>query len=93
MTRRWRVEDAEARFDEFLEASLGAGPQIVARRGIDTAVLVSIELWRSMERRPHSALKDVLLAPEPRVDELTAPKTARRHRAPPAPDRTAPKNP
>ena len=47
----WQVQDAKARFSEFLEASLREGPQIVTRRGIETAVLVPIQQWRSMERR------------------------------------------
>ena len=38
--RKWPVQDAKARFSEFLEASLTEGPQIVTRRGVEEAVLV-----------------------------------------------------
>ena len=79
----WQVQDAKARFSEFLEASLREGPQIVTRRGVETAVLVPIQQWRSMERRARPTLKDLLLAHEPRTEELTPPRTKRRHRAPP----------
>ena len=82
----WQVQDAKARFSEFLEASLREGPQIVTRRGIETAVLVPIQQWRSMERRARPTLKDLLLAPAPRTEALTPPRTKRRHRAPPTLD-------
>jgi antitoxin Phd len=38
----WRVQDAKARFSEFLEASLREGPQVVTRSGVEVAVLVPI---------------------------------------------------
>ena len=46
--RRWQVQDAKARFSEFLEASLKEGPQVVTRRGAEAAVLVPIEEWRRL---------------------------------------------
>jgi len=39
----WQVQDAKARFSEFLEASLKHGPQVVTRRGVETAGLVPIQ--------------------------------------------------
>ena len=38
----WQVQDAKARFSEFLDATIKKGPQVVTRRGIETAVLVPI---------------------------------------------------
>jgi hypothetical protein len=35
--RSWQVQEAKARFSEFLEASLKDGPQVVTRRGVETA--------------------------------------------------------
>ena len=43
MNESWQVQEAKARFSEFLSASLTKGPQIVTRRGIQTAVLISID--------------------------------------------------
>lgn len=40
MTGTWQVQEAKARFSEFLSASLTDGPQVVTRRGVETAVLV-----------------------------------------------------
>jgi antitoxin Phd len=38
----WPVQDAKARFSELLDACLSEGPQVVTRRGTETAVLVTI---------------------------------------------------
>ena len=43
MSRTWQVQTAKARFSEFLEASLRDGPQVVTKRGVETAVLVPID--------------------------------------------------
>ena len=64
----WPVQEAKARFSELLEASVREGPQIVTKRGVETAVLVPIEQWRSLQQRARPTLKDLLLAPEPRFD-------------------------
>lgn len=80
MSKVWQVQDAKARFSEFLEASLTEGPQVVTRRGKEEAVLVPIEQWRSMEQLGRPNLKELLLAPEPRMESLTPPRTKPRHR-------------
>ena len=71
----WQVQDAKARFSELLETSLGEGPQIITRRGVETAVLVPIDRWRRLEKLAKPNLKELLLAPEARTDELTPPRT------------------
>ena len=70
----WQVQDAKARFSELLETSLSEGPQVVTRRGVETAVLVPIEQWRRLERLARPNLKELLLAPEPRTDTLAPPR-------------------
>ena len=76
----WQVQDAKARFSELLETSLGEGPQIITRRGVETAVLIPIDRWRRLEKLARPDLKELLLAPEARTDELTPPRTALRQR-------------
>jgi len=51
-----------------LDACTTAGPQVVTKRGQETAVLVPIDEWRSLQQRAQPTLKDLLLAPEPRFD-------------------------
>ena len=41
MRRTWQVREVGARFSVFLAASLTEGPQIVTKRGVEAAVLVS----------------------------------------------------
>ena len=66
----WQVQDAKARFSEFLDASIKKGPQVVTRRGIETAVLVPIEEWTRLQKAARPGLKALLLAPEARFDNL-----------------------
>ena len=77
------MQDAKARFSELVETSLAEGPQIVTRRGVETAVLVAIDEWRRMEKRARPDLKELLLAPEARTDTLTPPRTKHRRRVAP----------
>lgn len=86
MTKIWQAQHAKARFSAFLEASLKEGPQIVTRRGVETAVLVPIEQWRRLERLAKPDLKDLLLAPEPRTEALAPPRERHRHRSTPVLD-------
>jgi antitoxin Phd len=69
----WQVQDAKARFSEFLEASLRDGPQVVTRRGVEAAVLVPIDEWRRLKRAARPTLKQLLLAPEARL-EISVPE-------------------
>ena len=74
MNNIWQVQDAKARFSEMLETSLAEGPQIVTRRGVETAVLVPIDQWRRLEKMTRLGLKELLLAPEARTEDLTPPR-------------------
>ena len=65
---KWQLQDAKARFSELIDDTLEKGPQIVTRRGIDTAVVVSFEEWRRLRETARPNLKDVLLGPGPRFD-------------------------
>lgn len=66
----WQVQDAKARFSELLDAAVKKGPQVVTRRGIKTAVLVPIEEWERLQKSARPTLKDLLLAPEPRFENI-----------------------
>ena len=83
MSNIWQVQEAKARFSELLATSLAEGPQIVTKRGVETAVLVPIDQWRRLERMTRPNLKELLLAPEPRTESLTPPRRQLRRRATP----------
>jgi antitoxin Phd len=77
----WQVQDAKARFSEFLDTTIKKGPQIVTRRGIETAVLVPIEEWNRLQNAARPGLKALLLAPEARFENLLTENRKVRHRA------------
>ncbi len=79
MSRKWPVQDAKAKFSELLDTALAEGPQIVTKRGVETAVLLPIEQWRKLERMTRPNLKELLLAPEARTEDLTPPRGRRLH--------------
>ena len=80
----WHVQDAKARFSELLEETVRSGPQVVTRRGVETAVLVPIEEWRRLQKAARPGLKALLLAPEPRFNSLLPARRTLRRR--PLPD-------
>ena len=84
MNRAWQVQDAKSRFSEFLEASLVDGPQIVTKRGVETAVLLPIEQWRRLEKMTKPDLKELLLASKARTDALTPDRRKHSRRRPAA---------
>jgi antitoxin Phd len=72
---KWQVQEAKARFSELLDATLKKGPQIVTRRGVETAVLVPIDEWKRLQTVARPTLKDVLLAPEPKFELEPVPRS------------------
>jgi antitoxin Phd len=75
----WPVQDAKARFSEFLETCLADGPQMVTRRGAEAAVLVPVDAWRRLQASARPSLKQLLLADDGRV-ELLIPERGRARR-------------
>ena len=70
-------EQARRHLEKLLEAVLRNGPQMVTRRGVETAVIVLVEEWRRLTGQAHppvekanarKSLKDLLLADVPRYD-------------------------
>ena len=82
MSKKWPVQDAKMRFSELLDTTLAEGPQIVTKRGVETAVMLPIEQWRKLERMTKPDLKELLLSPEARTDDLTPPRKRHRRRTP-----------
>ncbi len=70
MSNRWQVPAVKGRFSALLKKTIAEGPQIVTRRGIDTAVVVPLEHWQHLLRMAQPNLKELLLASEPRAESL-----------------------
>lgn len=78
----WPVQDAKARFSELLDACVNEGPQLVTRRGAETAVLIPITEWKRLSNAARPSLKSLLLSDLGRGDlELPQRKAAKRRPA------------
>jgi len=64
----WPVQDAKARFSELLDACVNEGPQLVTRRGAETAVLIPIAEWKRLSNAARPSLKSLLLSDIGRAD-------------------------
>jgi len=80
MMKIWPIQDAKARFSEFLEACIAEGPQMVTKRGTEAAVLVPVEQWRRLQAASRPSLKELLLSQDGRSEALTSPRRAARRR-------------
>jgi antitoxin Phd len=72
--QNWPVQDAKARFSEFLEACITDGPQMVTKRGAEAAVLVRVDDWRRLHTGARPTLKQLLLTDEGRTDWAAPPR-------------------
>lgn len=72
--QNWPVQDAKARFSEFLDTCLSDGPQLISRRGTETAVLVSLSEWTRLQSAAKPSLKSLLLSSVGRTDDLLIPE-------------------
>ncbi len=82
--KSWPVQDAKARFSEFLEKCLAEGPQMVTKRGAEAAVLVPADEWRRLQASARPSLKELLLSEPARAVIAIPPRGRARRRAPTA---------
>jgi len=78
----WQLQEAKARFSEFLDAALKKGPQVVTRRGVEAAVLVPIDEWHRLLRESRPDIKRLLLGPDPRFQNIVPKRGAWKRRPP-----------
>lgn len=76
----WPVQDAKSRFSEFLDACLVNGPQVVTRRGTETAVLVPLKEWERLQATTKLSLKQLLLSDQAKTDDLIIPPRGKARR-------------
>ena len=82
LQNNWAVQDAKARFSEFLDACQTQGPQTVTRRGTQEAVLVPIREYERLKSGSKPSLKDLLLAEENRFELEIPPRGHSKRRLP-----------
>jgi antitoxin Phd len=77
----WPVQDAKARFSEFLERCLAEGAQMVTKRGAEAAVLVPVDEWRRLQAAARPSLKALLMSDLARGELPARPRRTSRRRA------------
>ena len=77
----WQVQDAKARFSELLDACVSEGPQVVTRRGTETAVLVPIDEWKRLNNAARPSLKELLMTNDARFDFEIPPRGRAKRRS------------
>jgi len=78
----WPIQDAKARFSEFLETCLADGPQMVTKRGLEAAVLVPLAEWRRLQAAARPSLKQLLMSEQGRGDLVVPVRGQARRRTP-----------
>ena len=48
MRQIWQLQEAKNRFSEVIDEAIERGPQVITRRGVETAVLLSVADYRKM---------------------------------------------
>jgi prevent-host-death family protein len=48
MSRNWQLQEAKSRFSEVIDDALTEGPQVITRRGVETAVILSFSDYRQL---------------------------------------------
>lgn len=79
MRGTWNLQDAKNRFSELVREASKAGPQVVMRRGKETAVVLSIEEYRRLVRPRVSLVEFMRSSPlrEVELDLDRSPDTGR----------------
>jgi antitoxin Phd len=64
MSRTWQMQEAKAKFGELVKRAATEGPQIVTHRGIETAVVVSMEEFRRFNASRPNFVEHLLGGPK-----------------------------
>ena len=48
MKQNWQLQEAKNRLGEVIDAALTEGPQVITRRGVETAVVLSYTDYRQL---------------------------------------------
>lgn len=51
MNRAWQLREARNRLSELIDAALHSGPQVIIRRGTETAVVISCVEYHMLKRQ------------------------------------------
>lgn len=49
MSRIWQLQEAKNKFSEVVDAALKNGPQVITKRGVETAIVLSYAEYRKLQ--------------------------------------------
>ncbi len=79
MKRVWQLQEAKNKFSEVVDEAISSGPQIITRRGADTAVLLSYADYRKLVLQQQSLSTFFASSPLAEVElDLTRDKSRQR---------------
>ena len=84
--QRWQLQEAKAKLSEVIQVAAKNGPQTITQRGVETAVVVSMEEWKRMQARETQPRKRTLLEvlqSGPDIEIPIPPRGRHKHRKPP----------
>lgn len=64
MSHRWQMQEAKARFAELVRKAGVEGPQVVTHRGVDTAVVLSMEEYKRLQPQQKSFVDHLFSGPK-----------------------------
>ncbi|GMV19372.1 MAG: type II toxin-antitoxin system Phd/YefM family antitoxin [Polyangiaceae bacterium] len=63
MKKTWALQDAKNRLSELVAEAERSGPQVITRRGQETAVVLSFDEWKRLSRRRGRLIEVLRRAP------------------------------
>ena len=48
MIQRWQLQEAKNRLSQVVNEAMSSGPQIITRRGVEVAVVLSVDEYKEM---------------------------------------------
>ena len=68
MQRVWQIQEAKNKLSEVVEGALEEGPQILTRRGVEVAVVLSFSEYQEMKKKQTSLLEFFQRSPLAELD-------------------------
>jgi prevent-host-death family protein len=81
MSIKWQMQEAKARFAELVRKAGSEGPQVVTHRGVDTAVILSMDDYMRMQPQKKSLVEYLMSGPK--FDDETVDLINQRSKDPP----------
>jgi prevent-host-death family protein len=68
MQRVWQIQEAKNKLSEVVEGALAEGPQVLTRRGVEVAVVLSFAEYQEMRKKQPSLLEFFQRSPLAELD-------------------------